>query len=63
VARQAGFIEYDHVIQALAAKRADHPLDIGSLLRRSGRSQHFLNAQLLHLLGELRTEDAAAVSQ
>ena len=29
--RQAGFAEYDHVIQALPANRADHPLDVGSL--------------------------------
>jgi hypothetical protein len=39
VARQAGFIEYDHVIQALAAQRADHALDIGSLPRRLRRRE------------------------
>ena len=31
VARQTGFIEYDHVIQALSPNGADRPLDIGSL--------------------------------
>ena len=37
VARQAGFTECDHVIQALAPNGADGPLDIGSLPRRTGR--------------------------
>jgi hypothetical protein len=43
--------------------RANDPLDVRTLLRHSGRSQHLLNVQLLHLLGEIRTEDAVAVSQ
>jgi hypothetical protein len=28
VARQAGFTEYDHVIEALPPNGADHPLDV-----------------------------------
>jgi hypothetical protein len=46
-----------------AANRADQPLDVRTLGRRSWRSQHFLNAKLFHLLGEIRTEDAVAVPQ
>src|SRR5215469_17089677 len=41
VAIQAGFTEYDHVIQALAAQRADHALDIGSLPKRPWRGHLF----------------------
>src|SRR5215471_11665040 len=63
VLRQAGFTENDHVIQALPPNAADHPLDVRTLPRRSWRSQHFLNAQLFHLLGEFATEDAVAVAQ
>ena len=51
------------MVKALAANRADDPLDVRPLLWRSWRSQHFLNAKFLHLLGETRTEDAVAVWQ
>ena len=61
VVRQAGFTEDDHVIQALPPNGADHPLDVGTLPRRSWRSQHFLNAKFRHLLGEIGTKDAGAV--
>jgi hypothetical protein len=60
---QRRFLEDDHMVQTFAAYRADDPLDIGPLLRRSWRSKHFLNAKLLHLLVEIRTEDAVAASQ
>ena len=61
--RQAGFTEDDHVAQALPPNGADHPLDVRTLPRRSRRPQHFLNAKLFHLPGEIRTEDAVAVAQ
>jgi hypothetical protein len=51
------------MVQTLAANRADHPLDVRTLLRRSWHSQHFLNAKFFDLLGEIRTKDAVAVSQ
>jgi len=63
VARQAGFTEYDHVIQALAAQGADHPLDIGSLPRRPRRREHLFDAHRLHLLHEVRPEDPVAIAQ
>jgi hypothetical protein len=56
-------LKNDHVIEAFAANRADHPLHVRTLLWHSCRSQHFLNAQLFHLLGEIRTEGAIPVSQ
>ena len=51
------------MVQTLAAYRPDHPFDIRPLLRHSGRSQHFLNAKFLQLLGEITTEDSVTVSQ
>jgi hypothetical protein len=51
------------MVQTLAANRANDPLDVRTLLRHSWRSQYFPNARLLNLLGEIRTEDAVAVSQ
>jgi hypothetical protein len=39
------------MVQTLAANRADHPLDVRTRLRHSGRSQYFLNPKFLHLLG------------
>ena len=46
---QRRFIDDDQVVQALAANRANDPLDVRPLLRRSWRSQHFLNAKQFHL--------------
>src|SRR5215469_12043165 len=63
VARQSGFTEYDHVIQALPSNGADHPLDIGSLPRRPGRREHLFDAHRLHLLHEVCPEDPIAIAQ
>src|SRR5215475_11831842 len=63
VARQAGFTEYDHMIQAFPPNRADHSLDIGSLPGRPGRREHLFDAHHLHLLHEVRPEDPIAIAQ
>src|SRR5215471_2095860 len=63
MARQAGFTEYDHVIQALPANGADHPLDIGSLPRRPGRREHLFDAHGLHLLHKILPEDRIAIAK
>src|SRR6516225_2454074 len=63
VASQAGFTEYDHVIQALPPKGADHPLDIGSLPGRPGCREHLWEAHRLHLLHQVRPEDPIPVAQ
>jgi hypothetical protein len=44
---QRRFIDDDQVVQALAANRANHPLDVRPLPRRSWRSPYFLNAKLV----------------
>ena len=63
VAIQAGFTEYDHVIQALPPNGADHPLDIGSLPGRPGRREHLFDTHCLHLLHKVRPEDPIAIAQ
>src|SRR5258708_29382343 len=63
MARQAGFTEYDHVVEALPANGADHPLDIGSLPGRPWRREHLFDAHRLHLLHKVRSEDPIAIAQ
>src|SRR6516162_4201662 len=63
VAIQAGFTEYDHVIQALPPNGADHPLDIGSLPGRPGRPEYLLDSHRLHLLHEVHPEDSIPIAQ
>jgi len=63
VSRQAGFTEYDHVIQALPPNRANHPLDVGALPRRPGRREHLFDAHRLHLRHKVRPEDPIAIAQ
>jgi len=60
VAIQAGFTEYDHVIQALPPDGTDHPLDIDSLPRRSRRREQLFDAHRLHLLHKVRPENPIA---
>jgi hypothetical protein len=59
---QRRFIDDDHMVQTLAANRANDRLDVRTLPRHSWRSQYFPNARLLNL-GEIRTEDEVAVAQ
>ena len=51
------------MVQALPPNGPYHPLDIRPLLRRSYRSQYFLDAKFFQLFREVRTEDAVAVPQ
>ena len=60
---ERGFTEGDDVIQALPANRADDALDVGSLPRRSGCGEHFLNTQSDNLVGEGVSVDRIAVAQ
>src|SRR3982751_3226218 len=57
LARQAGWMEHDHVIQALSANGANHPFDIGALPGRPWGRQDLLDAHRLHLLDEMESED------
>ena len=60
---QRGFAEDDHMVQTLAANRADHALHVGSLPRRPGSRQHLFDLQIGHLLAEIRAEDLVAIAQ
>src|SRR6516162_5447546 len=63
MARQAGFVAYDHVIQALSPNGPDDALDVGSLPRRPRRREHLFDAHRLHLLHEVRPQNPIAVAQ
>src|SRR5262245_17826148 len=52
MAMQTGFTEYDHMIQALAPNRADHPLDVSSLPGRSRCREHLFDTHRLHLASQ-----------
>ena len=60
---QRSFAEHDHLIQALAADRADQPFDVRPLPRRSWRRQHLLDPLRFHLVYELLAEDLVAVAE
>ena len=51
------------MVQTLASNRTNDPLDVRTLPRRSWRSQHFLNAKLFDIAGEIGIEDAVAITQ
>ena len=61
VSVQTVIIEYDHVIQALAADGADHSFYIGTLPGRPRSRKHLLDAHGLHLVDEVRAEDPIAI--
>ena len=63
MARQAGLIKNDHVVQALAANGADHPFDVGALPRRTRGRQDLLDSHRFHLLDEGLSEDPIAIAQ
>ena len=56
-------MEYDHMIEALAANGSNDPLYIGSLPRRARCRQDFVDAQVSHLFSEIIPEDSIAVAQ
>ena len=63
MALQSAFVEYDEVIQTLAADAAAQPLDVSPLPRRTWRRQHLLDAHRLDLIHELMTEDTVTIAQ
>src|SRR5260370_19687984 len=60
---QTGLVENDHVVDALAPNRTDHSFDVGPLPRRTRRREHFFDAQMPDLLGEIGSEDAIPIAQ
>jgi len=63
VLAQGSLAEYDHMIQALAADRADQPFDVSPLPRRPRRRQHLFDPLRFHLVDELLAEDIVAVAE
>jgi len=57
---QRAFIEYDHMIQALAANGPNYSLDVRSLLWLARRPQYFTNPEFFYLIREFATEDPVA---
>ena len=60
---QTSLVEHNQVIQALAADRADDPLDVSTLPRGSRRRQYLFDAHRLDLLDELLAKDPIAIAQ
>ena len=60
---QESFVEHDHMIQTLAAYRADDALDVRSLPWRTGRRKHFLDAHIPDLLHEIDAEDPIPITK
>jgi hypothetical protein len=58
-----GFMEHDHMIEALASNGSNHSLYIASLPRRAWCGQHFANAHVSHLFSEVVAKDPIAVTQ
>jgi hypothetical protein len=58
---QGSFVENDHVIEALAANRADDTFNVCSLPWRSRRAQYLPHSQLCQLLAQLGSEYSVPV--
>jgi len=60
---QTGLVEHDHVVDALAPNRPNHAFDVGPLPGGTRRREHFFDAQIPDLLGEVSPEDAIPIPQ
>ena len=60
---KTGFLHNDHVVQALAADRANQAYHIGILPRRLRRGENFPNSEPLCRFVEFLSLDAIAVAQ
>src|SRR6201987_1129493 len=58
-----GFLEHDHMVQALPPNGTNHPLDVSPLPGGSRSAVHFLDAHVSHLSPEGTAEDRIAVAQ
>jgi hypothetical protein len=62
MASQAGLMENNQVIQALAVNRADHAFHISPLPGRARRSQDLFDPHRLDLLDEVLPKDPVAIA-
>jgi hypothetical protein len=60
---QSRFVEDDHMIQALPAKRADEVLSVSPLPGGSWCTKHLFDAHVLNLSGQVVAKDSIPVSQ
>ena len=60
---QRSLVEDDHMIQALAAYRADDAFDVSSLPWTTGCTKHFLDAHIPDLLHEVVAENPIPIPQ
>src|ERR1700730_14557172 len=60
---QVGFVENDHMVEALTANRTDETLDVGSLPRGSRRRQNLLDSHCRHTLSEFSAKYAIPIPQ
>src|SRR5260370_29091881 len=63
VSAKASFVEYDDVVQALAANRSDHPFHISTLPWRARRGQHLFDPHGVDLMREVMPKDPIAIPQ
>lgn len=63
VAEQVAFGRDDHVVEAFAADRAYHTLDVGALPGRAGRRQYLRHPHRRDLIHKVAAEDAVPVMQ
>jgi hypothetical protein len=63
MARQAGVIEDDDLIQALPANGSNHSFDVRALPGRARSGQHLFDSHRLDLLHKLVAEDPIAVPE
>ena len=63
MARQAGLVENNHVIQALATNRANDPFDIRPLPGRARSGQDLFDSHGLDLIHKFLSKDSIAIAQ
>src|ERR1700756_1122599 len=60
---KASFVEYDDVVQALAANGSDDPFDVSALPRRARSGQDLFDTHGLDLMNEVPPKDPVAIPQ
>ena len=60
---EAGLVEHDHMVQALAPDGTDDPFDIRPLPRASRCRENFMDPHVGDLLAEFLSEDGVAIAQ
>jgi hypothetical protein len=58
---KASFVEYDDVVQALAANGSDDPFDISTLPRRARSGEDLFDTHGLDLMNEISPKDPIAI--